>query len=198
MSTLLRDHHLHHLCDALAEVPATAPTLCDGWDAHDLAVHIWVIKHDPLSWPGIVIPALAGVTRRRAETVRGRWPYLALLARLRQDSGAIACMPFDGREDHRHALGEYYIHTEDIRRANTLPRRSLSTETEDALWLRARTAGGQLWGRGQDATRFEAPDRMPFILGRGEPATCVSGLPSEAILRIYGREGVADVQVTNL
>ncbi len=198
MSSHLRDHVYAQFCDALATVAPTSPTLCDGWDAHDLAVHIWVIKHDPLSWPGIVIPAFAGVTLRRAERNKRRWSYAGLVEELRQESGSIACMPLDGMEGHRHALGEYYIHTEDIRRPNGLPRSSPAAETEDALWLRARTAGRQLWGRRRAAVHFAAPDRNPFSLGRGVPTSRVSGLPSEVILWIYGREGAADVDVMKM
>lgn len=198
MTTHLRDLHCAQLCIALAAVPPTAPTLCEGWDAHDLAVHIWVIKHDPLSWPGIVLPAFEGATSRRAESFRQRWTYEGLVEKLRRESGAIAPMPLDRFEGHRHALGEYYIHTQDVRRANGLPHLTPTRETENALWLRARTAGRQTWGRDREATQFMSPHHGAFTVGRGVPTTHVSGLPSEVILWIYGREDVADVVVTDM
>src|SRR5215218_8372952 len=34
------------LCDLLDEVGSRAPTLCDGWESHDLAAHLWVRKTD--------------------------------------------------------------------------------------------------------------------------------------------------------
>ena len=58
MSRELRDACKESLCQALAMVPAQAPTLCEGWSAHDLAVHLWILKHDPLGWPGVVHPRL--------------------------------------------------------------------------------------------------------------------------------------------
>ncbi|MDO5736515.1 MAG: maleylpyruvate isomerase family mycothiol-dependent enzyme [Propionibacteriaceae bacterium] len=196
MSTGLRNLHLTQLCDALDSVPPTAPTLCEGWDAHDLAIHLWVLKRDPLSWPGIAVPAFAAATQRRAEHVRRRWDYERLVAELRHQGGAMACMPLDRWEGHRHALGEYYIHTEDLRRANNLPRRTQTAETEDALWLRAHTAGRQLWMLGRDTISVASPHRDAFTLGRGAPTAQVTGLPSEVILWIYGRGDVADVVVT--
>lgn len=195
MSIHLRDLHLTQFCDALAAVPPTAPTLCDGWDAHDLAVHVWVIKRDPLSWPGIVIPALEGATARRGERLRQRREYASLIAELRRLPGFIACMPLDWREGHRHAIGEYYIHTEDVRRANALPRITQTEETEDALWIRVRTAGRQLWTRGQETVLVTAPQRESFTLGPGVPTKHVHGLPSEVILWVYGRHDGADVEV---
>lgn len=198
MSILLRDFHYVQFCDALAEVAATAPTLCEGWDAHELAVHIWVIKHDPLSWPGIPLSSFAGLTRRRAKNFRQRWPYEELLKKLRRESGAIASLPFDGRQGHRHALGEFYIHTEDVRRANNFPRSTQTSETEAALWLRTREAGRYLWPRNQAAICFNSPGQESFTVGRGAPVTQVSGLPSEVFLWLYGRNEVADVDVSNM
>lgn len=198
MTTHLRDLHFAHLCDTLASVAPTAPTLCEGWDAHDLAVHIWVIKHDPLSWPGIVLPAREPTTVRRAERFRRRWTYECLVEKLRRESGTIAAMPLDRFEGHRHALGEYYIHTQDVRRANDLPHLTPTKGTEDVLWLRARTAGRQTWGRNRAATQFMSPYHGAFTVGRGVPTRQVSGLPSEVILWIYGRTEIADVTVTTL
>ncbi|MEO7588097.1 MAG: maleylpyruvate isomerase family mycothiol-dependent enzyme [Arachnia sp.] len=196
MSTRLRDHHRNQLCDALSAVAATAPTLCQEWDAHDLAVHLWVLKRDPLSWPGIAIPAFADATRRRADQVKRRWDYDSLVAGLRRQGGFLPCMPLDRWDGHGHALGEYYVHTEDVRRANALPLRTQTSDTEDALWLRARKAGRPLWMLGRDTVLIAAPGRDPFTLGRGAPPAQVTGLPSEVILWLYGRCEAADVVVT--
>ena len=108
MTADLRDRQFRQCCDALEQVSADAPTLCEGWAAHDLAIHLWTLKHDPLGWPGIVVPALAATTARRADRIRRRWSYVELVARLRAERGDMACMPFDRFGGHRHALGEYY------------------------------------------------------------------------------------------
>ena len=42
------------LCDLLDEVGPHAPTLCEGWDTHDLAAHVWVRETDPIGASGIV------------------------------------------------------------------------------------------------------------------------------------------------
>ena len=41
-----------------------SPTLCDGWDARDLAAHLVVRERRLDAAPGILIPALAGYTDR--------------------------------------------------------------------------------------------------------------------------------------
>ena len=58
----------------------------------------------------MVLPVLAPLKRQRVERIRSRWSYEDLIVQLRSESGAIACMPLDRWEDHRHALGEYYVH----------------------------------------------------------------------------------------
>ena len=36
------------LCDLFDAVGPAAPTLCEGWDAYDLAVHLYVREADPV------------------------------------------------------------------------------------------------------------------------------------------------------
>lgn len=193
VSATLRDEQLQVLCDVLGSVDASAPTLCEGWSAHDIAIHIWVLKHDPLSWPLLVVPRLAGLATKRADALKQRWSYAELVADLRSGDGEIACMPLDGRENHRHALGEYFVHSEDVRRANALHPARISPALEDALWQRLRVAAPRLH-RGE-SWRFEAPDGEWFTIGGHEPTQCIFGRPAELLLWAYGRTSAADVTV---
>lgn len=193
MSATLRDEQLQLLCDVLASVAPDAPTLCEGWTAHHIAVHLWVLKHDPLSWPLLVIPRLNTLADRRAAALRSRWSYAELVDDLRTGDGEIACLPFDGRENHRHALGEYFVHTEDVRRPNHLGPAVVSPGLEDALWQRLRVAAPRLH-RGE-SWRFEAPDGEWFTIGRQDPTQAIAGRPAELLLWAYGRQSAADVTV---
>lgn len=194
MSRELRDACKESLCQALAMVPAQAPTLCEGWSAHDLAVHLWILKHDPLGWPGVVHPRLdAG----RTAHWKRRWRYPELVGRLRNDEGGIRAIPFDAREDHRHALGEYFIHDEDVRRANQLPRQHYSTELQEALWLRAQRAGRQLHALGGRSILLQRPDGARAQISGGGQRVRVTGEPTELLLWVYGRHDVAEVEVSS-
>ena len=51
------------LCDLFDQVGPDAPTLCRGWDAHDLAAHLWIRENDPLGASGIVAKPLVGAER---------------------------------------------------------------------------------------------------------------------------------------
>lgn len=193
MTAELRDRQAQRCCDALAAVGPDAPTACEGWTAWDLALHLWALKHDPPSWPGIAIPALARVTARRAERVKARWPYAHLVERLRYDPGRIAVMPLDALQGHRHALGEYYIHTQDVVRVNGLEVDRPDDALEEALWRRAQEAAPVLHRRRTPGLVLVRPDGVFAQVTSGDPRTTVHGLPSEILCWLYGRPARVDV-----
>ncbi len=196
MSIELRDRARDDFCEALLAVGPAAPTLCEGWDAAHLAAHVWTLHHDPLAWPGTALPWLAGSTERRLRrAIEGR-SYEALVGEIHL-LRRIACMPLDGRlEGHRHALGEFVVHTEDVRRANGLPTPAPSPELTAALWRRLRTAARQLTlGRRRGLLLVPTDAGAPpyaVVKGRG---TIVTGPVLELMLWVYGRTGHAEVEV---
>ena len=196
MSTAdIRDRQLHRCCDALAAVDADAVTLCAGWSAHDLAIHLWCIKREPLAWAGLVLPMLSPLTKQRAELIRRRWSYAHLIRQLRSESGPIACMPLDRWENHRHSLGEYYVHTQDVARPNSVPQPAPDAELQEALWLRSGAAARALRRRLPRGLVLQHSDGRRMMPGRGRPELVISGAPSELICWVYGRRSVAAVTV---
>ncbi|MEZ5094838.1 MAG: maleylpyruvate isomerase family mycothiol-dependent enzyme [Nocardioides sp.] len=191
MSAELRDRQLLRLCDVLDAVAPDAPTLCAGWTAHDVAVHLWILKRDPLGWPGVVVPALGA---GRAARIRRRWSYPDLVARLRREPGAIACMPPDRWEDHRHALGEYWVHTQDVARPHEIPQPAPDSALQEALWLRAQRAARALHRRTPGLV-LARPDGQRAVVTRGAGHRVVTGEPTELMCWVYGRTAHADVVV---
>lgn len=198
MGLTLAQQQLQHCCDALTTTGPDAPTLCRGWSTWDLAVHLWLLKHDPLAWPGIALDALAPLTARRVGAVKRRWPYDGLVARLRSEPTPIACMPLDRFENWRHCLGEYYVHTQDVVRANGLIQPPAGPELEDALWRRLTVAAPQLHPRRASGLVLVHPDGRELIVGRPQPTLAVAGPPSELICWTYGRTSAARVTVRHL
>lgn len=195
MTAALRDAALHEFCDVLDAVPPSAPTLCEGWDAHDLAVHVWTLSHDPISWVGTLGGPIGALVAPRSERFKRARRYPELVSALRQESSVITCMmPADRLEDYRHAIGEYYVHTQDVARANDLHRPAPTTALQEALWRRARVAAMAL-----HVTHFglvlEHADGRRARITPGRPRTVVRGLPSEVLLWVHGRRSVADVEV---
>lgn len=194
MTAELRDRQLQRCCDALAAVGADAPTLCSGWSVHDLAIHLWLLKRDPISWVGMGLPALAWTLARRAELLRRSWSYPELISMLRAEPGQIACMPLDRFENYRHSLGEYFVHTQDVVRANGLDQDSPDDGLQDALWIRVQVAA-RLLHRRTGGLVLERMDGRSARITAGTPAVVVQGEPTELICWVYGRASVADVRV---
>lgn len=192
MSAELRDRQLDRFCDVLDAVPAEAPTLCEGWTAHDVAIHLWILKHDPLGWPGVVVPRL---DLGRSARVRRRWPYADLVVRLRAEPGPLPCMPWDFREDYRHALAELWVHTQDVARPNAVAQPGPDPALQDALWLRVQKVARLLHRRtaGLVLTR---PDGTSVQVTKGAPQVVVTGDPTELLLWAHGRTSAADVTVS--
>jgi uncharacterized protein (TIGR03085 family) len=193
VSRELAQRQLARCCDALAAAGPDARTLCVGWSAWDLAAHLWVLKHDPLAWPGMVVPRLAPQTDRRLRRVRARWPFTELVERLRAEASPIACMPLDRFENWRHCLGEYFVHTQDVARAVSLAQPLPDPALEQALWLRLAVAAPQLHRRRTPGLLLVRPDGDRIAVSREAASIEVSGPPSELMCWVYGRTGVAAV-----
>ncbi|MEP7331544.1 MAG: hypothetical protein ABI692_05590, partial [Terracoccus sp.] len=104
-------------------------------------------------------------------------------------------MPFDRFGGHRHALGEYFVHTQDVVRANGLRQEGPGDELEDALWLRVQAAARELHRRGSPGLVLKSKDGRSALVARRPPMTVVTGLPSELMCWVYGRQAVADVTI---
>lgn len=185
-------HERHAFCDALAEVGPDAPTLCEGWTAHDLAAHAWVREHDPLALPGLALPLAAGLTEARMARVQARWPFAELVQRIRRGPAGLFALP---GLDEAGNTGEYLVHTEDVRRANDLPRRSLPAGLSDAVWHRLPTMARLLLRDAPVGVRFERDGGTHVVVHPGTEIVTVVGAPAELLLWAFGRRSVADVRL---
>lgn len=198
MTAALRDAQFQLLLDVLEQVDGTAPTLCEGWDAQELAIHLWQLHRDPIAWIGTSVRASGGITKRRAAETRARWSYAELLGRLRELPAAIPCMPDDRFEACRHALGEYWIHTQDVARPNGVEQPEPSFELECALWKRASVAGLALHALRTPGLVIAWPGVSARQITPGRtPRVRVEGRPGEVMLWLYGRTSAADVRVVD-
>jgi uncharacterized protein (TIGR03085 family) len=186
------------LCDLLEELGPDAPTLLERWSARDLAAHLVLRERDLIAGPCLVLP---GPFQRFAERRRVR------LAQERQFAwliGRIRSGPPPGFFRLRWVrsfpnLNEFFVHHEDVRRANGFgPRDSLAPGLEAALWRNARRGGRYLSRRlrplGLEIERLGATERIS--VRKGEPTARLTGPPGELLLFLFGRQAAAQVQVT--
>lgn len=148
------------LCDLLLEVGPDAPTLCEGWDARDLAAHLVVRERRPDASVGIIVPAMAGWTQKVQDDAARR-PFPTLVEQVR--SGPPVYSPFRlPGVDEQANLFEYLVHHEDVRRATPgWEPREIDPAMADLLWARLGRSGRLLWGKVPVIVNLRRTDLQP-------------------------------------
>ncbi|MFD7706265.1 TIGR03085 family metal-binding protein [Streptomyces sp. NPDC059785] len=182
------------LADLLEAEGPDAPTLCEGWRTRDLAAHVVVRERRADAAGGILIKQLAS----RLEKVQAEFaakPYEELIQLIR--TGPPRFSPFSLKQiDEASNTVEFYIHTEDVRRAQPdWTPRVLDSVFQDALFSSLeRTA--RLVGRGAPTGLvLRRPDGQTVVAHKGTPVVTATGEPSELLLFLYGRRSAADVEL---
>jgi uncharacterized protein (TIGR03085 family) len=185
------------LCDVLDAAGPDAETLLDGWTAHDLAAHLVMRERDPLAGPCLVLPGpFRRFAERRRQRLAARRDFTWLVARIRSGPPPgffrlswVRSFP---------NLNEFFVHQEDVRRANGMEPRVLAPAMEAALWRNAcrgaRFLARRLRGAGLDIQWTGTNQRRGAR--RGEPTALVGGPPGELLLYLFGRGDAAHVEVS--
>lgn len=185
------------LCDLFDELGPSVPTLIEGWTAHDLAAHLVLRERDVVAGPCLVLPGpfQRFAERRRAALARRR-DFAWLVARIR--SGPPPGFFRIGWVRELANLNEFFVHHEDLRRAQGLGPRSLLPSREIALWRNVGRGGRhlsrRLRGCGLD---IEWAGTGELIAVRPGASTArLSGAPGELLLYLFGRGAAARVDLT--
>jgi uncharacterized protein (TIGR03085 family) len=186
------------LCDLFEELGANVPTLLKGWTAKDLASHLVLRERDLIAGPCLVLPGrFQRFAERRRIRLAEQREFEWLVARIRSGPprgffrlGWVRSVP---------NLNEFFVHQEDLRRANGLgPRDYLSPALEAALWRNVRVGSRylsrRLHGVGLEISWAGTDERM--TVREAEPTVRLSGSPGELLLYIFGRQRAARVEVT--
>jgi uncharacterized protein (TIGR03085 family) len=185
------------LCDLFEELGADAPTLLNGWTAKDLAAHLVLRERDLIAGPCLVLPGLFQrfAERRRVRLAKQK-EFEWLVARIR--SGPPPGLFRIGWVRSFPNLNEFFVHHEDVRRANGLgPRDSLTPALEAALWRNVRQAGCYLSRRLREVgleIRWAGTDER-MTVREAESTARLSGAPGELLLYTFGRQAAARVEV---
>lgn len=167
-----------HTADLLAAVGPDAPTLCEGWNARDLAAHLVIRDRRPDAMPGIMLERFAGHTAK-VQDGQASQPYETSIELLRQGPPRFSPMRLPAL-DQRVNTAEYAIHAEDVRRAQPDGGATLTPLPEGT----------------QDAVRAALPMMARMVLRRC-PVTVVALLPGQAPLTLVkGDAGGGEVTLT--
>jgi uncharacterized protein (TIGR03085 family) len=184
------------LCELFDELGPSAPTLLEGWTTHDLAAHLVLREHDLVAAPCLVLPGpFERFAEQRRTGLAAAHEFAWLVERVR--SGPPRGFFRLGWVRSLANLNEYFVHHEDVRRANGMGPRPLSAELDAALWHNIRR-GGRFLGRrvrgaGLDAVWAATGDVVR--VQPGQPTVQLRGQPGELLLYLFGRQGVAEVDL---
>lgn len=181
------------LSDLFLQLGPDVPTLCEGWDARDLAAHLVVRERRPDGAIGIVAAPLAGYADkvRRSEAER---PWSEIVDRVRTGPPRLSPTRLEAVDRAVNTV-EYFVHHEDVRRARPgWTPRSLADDDLDLVWRLGRGLG-RLTTRTLDvplAVR-RADTGAEATLRRGDSPVVVSGPPGEVVLFLFGRDYATDL-----
>jgi uncharacterized protein (TIGR03085 family) len=183
------------LCDLLVELGPQAPTLLDPWTSHDLAAHLVQREHDLLGAPGLVIPGAWSRFAERRRLVLKNTGFPDLVATIR--SGPPPGFFSIGWVRRFPNLNEFFVHHEDVRRANGCGPRTNPPAEDAALFRNVARApwflSRRLRGAGLELV-WTGTDKV-ITARRGQPTARLCGLPGELLLFLFGRQDAADVEI---
>lgn len=202
------------ICDLLAQLGPSQPTLCAGWQTADLAAHLVLRERRPDAGAGVIGGPLAGYTRRVQARLTERVAFARLLELIRTGPPRYSLFGLPGA-DERANLVEFFVHHEDVRRAQPdWQPRPLGSELADLLWARLGLArlllrrapvgvelvradsdpasAGQARSGRNGRVRITAKARTPMVTVTGDPAELTlwtMGRTEAAAVELHGNDG---------
>jgi uncharacterized protein (TIGR03085 family) len=200
--TYARDERLA-LSELLDELGPDQPTLCAGWRTADLAAHLVLRERRPDAALGVLGGPLAGHTRRVQQRLTERTPFPELVRQIRTGPPRASVFAIPGADARANSV-EYFVHHEDVRRAQPdWEPRQLDEGLSGLLWRQLRMArlmlrkapvgvelardGDPRDGQGNAPIRITAKARAPMVT--------VTGTPAELTMWAFGRTSAARVRV---
>ncbi len=191
------------LCALLDQAGPGEPTLCEGWRTLDLAAHLVLREHRPDAGAGVLGGPLARHTRR-VQSALARTPYPGLVETIRNGPPRLSVFGIPGA-DERVNLVEFFVHHEDVRRAQPgWEPRDLDPGLSELLWTRLKVARFVLRKApvGVEFARDDQPRpgitrsrRVRITAKARTPVVTITGAPAELTMWALGRTAAARVRL---
>lgn len=175
------------LIDLMAELGPFAPTMAGDWRVQDLAAHLYIREHRLDALPGIGLDRFAALTERIQRDELHRRGFTGLLDELQRPGWIMRPL------DRLVNTSELFIHHEDVLRANGRSQ-TLTAAEQQELWPIAKALARRTQlAAGSRAILRRSDTGAELAMGQGTRPVTVSGLPSELLLHLSGRD--ADVRL---
>jgi uncharacterized protein (TIGR03085 family) len=183
------------LAETLLAAGPGAATLCEGWRTQELAAHLYLREHSPKVGLGLVIKPWNKVsekaTARLAAESSTPEAFAQLVKKFR--AGPPRLSPLSLRAvDHSANLIEFFVHTEDIRRAtDRWAPRALDADYSDALWAELVKRAAILYRSVDLGIVLVNPAGLRHVAKRAPVSVAILGEPGELLMHANGRTGQA-------
>ena len=183
------------LCDLFEQLGPDAATLDEGWDTRMLAAHLVLRDRRPDAAVGAVAKPLAGYTAKVQQQFAAR-PWPELLGLLRSGPPSWSPVRLVPGADETANLIEYFVHHEDVRRAQPgWSARNLPADLDEALWKRLRGMARLLYRKAPVGVLLHRDSGEQAAAVSRAPMVTVSGPAQELLLHAFGRRSVAQVSL---
>ncbi|WP_394940943.1 TIGR03085 family metal-binding protein [Psychromicrobium sp. YIM B11713] len=179
------------LAETLLAAGPGADTLCAGWRTQELAAHLYLRERNAGVGLGLILRAFSRAsdttTRKlaaKASTVEG---YAKLVEQFRAGPPALSPMRIKAVDESANLI-EYFVHTEDVRRAtDRWAPRALDEEYSQALWDELIKRAALLY-RGVDlGIVLVQPSGPRHVAKRAPVSVAIVGAPGELLMHAFGR-----------
>ena len=174
------------MSDLFREVGPDVDTLCEGWSTRDLLAHLLVRERRPDAAGGILIPALAKRTEKVQNQIAGH-AYAEMIEQFRGGPPMWSpwALPVIGDKGN---LGEFFVHHEDIRRAQPdWQPRAADPDRDEALWKLLKMMGRLLFRKSPVGVVLRSANRADIVADKSAPGVVLVGEPGEIVLFGFGR-----------
>jgi uncharacterized protein (TIGR03085 family) len=188
----------------LDEAGPGEPTLCEGWATVDLAAHLVLRERRPDAGMGMLGGPLAAHTRSVQRKLAERNSYPRLVQLIRSGPPRLSLFGLPGIDERANAV-EFFVHLEDVRRAQPgWEPRKIEQGLADLLWRRLGMAKFILRKApvGVELVRDDDPEptasgghRVRITAKARTPVVTVTGSPAELTMWVFGRTGAARVRL---
>jgi uncharacterized protein (TIGR03085 family) len=179
------------LAETLLAAGPDSPTLCAGWQTRDLAAHLYLRERKIAVGLGLLIKSLAKAsdkaTAKLAEKLKTPEEYTRLVNAFRAGPPAFSPLNIPALDESSNLI-EYFVHTEDVRRAvDRWAPRALDEEYSDALWDELVKRAAILY-RGVDlGVVLVRPSGPRHVAKRAPVSVAIIGDPGELLMHAHGR-----------
>ena len=183
------------LAETLLAAGPDSATLCKGWQTRHLAAHLYLRERKAAVGLGLLIKGFSKAsdqaTEKLAAKLKAPDAYAKLVADFRSGPPRLSPLKIKALDESSNLI-EYFVHTEDVRRAvDRWAPRALDEEYSDALWDELVKRAAILY-RGVDlGIVLVNPSGPRHVAKRAPVSVAIVGEPGELLMHAHGRTGHA-------